>query len=112
MEETVTFIENEGKVQFTVKKTFLDVVDVTDTNIKHSAYKLLKDHKMGDYLHNQKGPAVRVIVPVKDKKGNPIDYKEYWVDGKRLTQEEGEKMEHNANFIDRAEKLIFDDANE
>jgi hypothetical protein len=86
MSETHTFVEADKKWQFTVKSEFLKQCA---TPTEYQTYDLMTKFKLNQYLHNPSGPALRRF---KD------NYMQYWIDGKLLSKEEGERIEHNYNF--------------
>lgn len=60
-------------------------------------------YEMGKSLHNPKEPALRLL------QGDKEVHKEYWINGKRLTEEEAVKLEHDTTFGKKVQDLINND---
>lgn len=86
MSEFYTFKTGDNKFQFTVKAEFLKKCENPTTVSIHD---LLTVHKLNQYLHNTSGPA---ITRLRD------NLMEYWVDGQKVSEEEGKRIEHNYKF--------------
>lgn len=84
--------------EFSVKPDFLKKC-ANPTQV--SVYDLLTVHKMTQYLNNPSGPA---IWRKKD------DVKEYWIEGQRLSKEEGERIAHNFQFNNKLMDIVSDEA--
>jgi hypothetical protein len=94
MEEVTTVVSPCGIFQYTFKTEFLkNGVDPS----KLTFFELVQKHELGRYLHNPYGPAV-----VSRKQG----YGEYWLDGKKVSDEVAEKIKHNAKFNNTLEDLL------
>lgn len=86
MASTHTFKEAKGKFVFTVKSEFLQECPNPE---QFSSYELITEKKLLPNLHNPVGPAIHALVK---------DIKEYWLNGNKLSDEEGKDMEHKAQF--------------
>ena len=100
MSESFKFTTVDGKFEMSVKSTFLKVCE------KPSEVKLmdlLTVHRVNQYFHNTTGPAIT------RKRDN---YMEYWLDGKKVSEEEGKRIEHEFNFNNKVMSIISDSSNE
>lgn len=104
MNETVTFKTLCNRFEITVKKEALSIADLEGN--ERDLFLLLRDKHLGQYLHNTKGPAVKLLVEVKNKKGEVINANQYWLNGKRIPLAEGQKMEHDAQFSDKFNAML------
>lgn len=92
--ETVTFRTQDNMFEITVKAEFLTIVDPAKAN----THQLLTEHKLGTYLHNPQGPALKHL-----KK----DYEEYWLEGKKVQDQETiNKIKHSVKFASDMEDLL------
>lgn len=94
MNESHMFKTSDGKFEISVKSEFLSKVDKPETV---DIYELMTKHKMNQFLHNTKGPA---ILRLKD--GNS----EYWINGHKLSDEEGKKVAHKNDFNNRLMTMV------
>lgn len=86
MNELFTFETNDKRFKFTVKAEFR-----TRCSNAHEmdVYDLMTKHQLASFLHNPGGPAII---------HNVDGIMEYWLNGKKVSKEEGEKMAHNFQF--------------
>jgi hypothetical protein len=61
---------------------------------------LMTDHQMASYLHNPHGPAIKIL-----RNG----YEEYWLDGKKCSEEIEKKIKHDLKFNDELNDIINKD---
>lgn len=97
--EVHIFTEADKEVQFAVKTEFLKKCNNPQD---FDAYNLLTKYQLAKFLHNPGGPAI-VLLKSPEKA-------EYWLDGKKLSEEEGRKMAHNHEFNDRFVKTLTNDS--
>lgn len=91
---TITFRTADGRYNLTVKEEFLTRCPEPT---KIDTYKLMTEYKLNQFLHNPKGPA---ILRLKD------NCPEYWINGQRVTKEEGERIEHEYEFGKKMSSII------
>lgn len=94
---TYTFNCLDNIFTFTIKKEFLQHCAEPS---KMDRNKLFTELKMGTYLHNPYGPALTVI----SKK-----YDEYWLEGKRVSEEVAAKIKHQVSFHNDLEKILTEE---
>lgn len=94
MSELHTFFDKKKRFQFTVKKDFLEKCPNPETIADPE---LFTEYKINLYLHNEKGPAVTRM-----KDGFVL----YWIEGKMLTKEEGERIAHIHDYTTRFNDMI------
>jgi hypothetical protein len=87
MNELETFKTSDGRFQFTVKGTFLH--KCWEHPSQYDAYDLNSKFHLSEYLHNPSGPAIVHL---------GSGQVEYWLNGKKLTDEEGAKISHDYKF--------------
>lgn len=104
MDDLVTFNTTDGRMRLTVKKEFSTVVDLNKDELDF--YLLTKEKNLGHYLHNPKGPAIVFLNPIKNSKQELLDMNEYWLNGRKLSREEGKKMEHDAKFSEKFNAML------
>ena len=86
MNELFSFKTADGRFQFTVKGEF---VRRCHNPNEYDSYDLMNQFYLSDFLHNPAGPAIIHL-------GSNIV--EYWLNGKKLNDEEGKKISHDYNF--------------
>lgn len=94
MSSVTSFVTNCGKYKFSVKAEFYKSCP---NPTEYSIYDLMTKHKVNQYFHSTSGPA---LTRLKDM------YEEYWVDGMKVSEEEGKRMAHNFKFNDKLMKEI------
>lgn len=96
MEETLRFIGIDKKYEFVVKAEFAQLYPDYMTK---KTYNLIADCKINNYLHNPSGVAITRF---------DNNQQEYWIDGKKLSDEESKLIKHkeefDKNFFDTIEK--------
>lgn len=97
MNELYTFKTCCGRYQITVKGSFLQRCR---TPSDWDTYDLNNQFGMAKFIHNPSGPAI-------------IDFEhnlvQYWLDGKHLTREEGEKIAHQFHFNNKLMDVLFNE---
>lgn len=101
--DTYIFKTLNKKLNISVKSTFLNIIpNPESTNLNE----LLDIYNMASYYHNPNGPAIEFPIELRPTENhkffeNEIDfditwgkyfYREYWIDGKRLSDEETRKF--------------------
>ncbi len=94
MSEVSTIDTKDGKWQFVVKSEFLKKCS---NPAELSCRDLLTIHKINQFFHNPSGPAIV------RKKDNMI---EYWMDGLKLSEEEGKRIAHNFQFNNKLMDVV------
>ena len=94
MTETYTFISDNKIFQTTIKSEFLKIIAKPET-VPYE--QLMTEHGMSQYLHNPHGPAVKVL---------RNNYEEYWLDGKKVSEEVEAKIKHNIKFHGELEDIL------
>ena len=92
--ETYTFVSDNKIFKVTIKAEFLKIIPKPEEHVFHD---LMTQHSMPQYLHNPNGPAMVVLTN---------GHEEYWIDGKRCTDEVAEKMKHTIKSFDTLEKEL------
>lgn len=114
MSEISTIKLTNGSFTFVVKSEFLKKCVDPKTNVildptALSVYDLLTIHKINQYFHNPSGPAIHKHL----SKGKPVDVKEYWINGQKVSKEEGERIAHNHQFNDKLmNEVVLDNVKE
>lgn len=102
MIKTITFTDENTMHRFTVMTDFLRYCSNPEGE---SAYNLMNMYKMKKFLHNEDGPAIirlfNLTAPRKDRE-------EYWIKGKKIPYEEGEKMLSDIKFNNKLESMVND----
>lgn len=92
--EVVTFVEVTGDYQYSVKKEFFTETPEPE---KMDKVMLFTTTNLKKHLHCLTGPA---IIGLKDQK------KFYFVDGKKLDNDVGEKLTHDHKFNTKLESSV------
>lgn len=99
--DTVTFVTPDKKIQFTVKKDYVNRVNVETTNtLAHFA-----EHKIMEFMHNPAGPAMVQFGLAETHK----DRYHYYLNGKPLDGEEKEQFIRQLNFNTSVDKIVNED---
>lgn len=88
------FLCMHKKIYYTVKKEFLE--KIPDPSIVPPG-ELATKHNMMNFLHNEHGPAIHSTVQ---------GYQEYWLNGKRCSEEDAERIKHNIKFNNEFNELL------
>lgn len=96
MGETYTFVTSDNHFTFTVKTEFLKGCANPH---EFRAYDLMTQYKVNQYLHNPAGPAIM---------RNSDKFSEFWLNGRQVSKEEGEKIAHNFKFNNKLTAELAD----
>ncbi len=92
--KTYTFYDASKQFLLTVKSEFLNRCWLPSA---YDVYTLNTEYFLSKFLHNPTGPAIVDVI-------NGIN--QYWINGKRLTDEDGETFALRAKYEDKLMDLI------
>lgn len=100
---TINFKIKLFPVWWTVKPEFMEKVP-DPKNVDHIV--LIEEHAIQNFWHCTVGPAVTADnAEIRNHFKGDI-YKEYWIDGKRLSDEQARAEEHRLKFDNKFEDLV------
>lgn len=95
---TVTFESVCKSFRFTCKEQFIKKNG--EIVIQEPVYNLMTSYKLKDYLHNPQGPAIEYLL---------TGTSSYWINGKSVSQADGEKMAHDYKFHTKFDSMLEGD---
>lgn len=96
MSELYKFVTSNKKFELVVKSEFLKKCPKPEDFTDHD---LLTIYKVNQFFNNPMGPA---ITRLRD------GYSEYWIDGKKLSEEEGKRIAHSHAFNSKLMNEVSD----